>query len=50
VAGGSVQARQGAGEVGNAGKRELIKGDGGHVVLESWFRPQMWYERYVESL
>jgi hypothetical protein len=36
-----MQPRQRAGEVGDAGERELIKGDGGHVVLEEADRPQM---------
>ena len=31
---GLVQPRQRAGEIGDTGERELIEGDGGHVVLE----------------
>jgi hypothetical protein len=34
-----MQPRQRAGEVGDAGERELIEGDGGHVVLEVSNRP-----------
>ena len=39
AAGGQMQPRQRAGEVGDAGERELIEGDGGHVVLEIPERP-----------
>jgi hypothetical protein len=34
-----MQPRQRAREVGNAGERELIESDGGHVVLKSSDRP-----------
>jgi hypothetical protein len=34
-----VQARQRAREIGDAGERELIEGDGGHVVLAGTDRP-----------
>jgi hypothetical protein len=34
-----MQPRQRAGEIGNAGERELIEGDGGHVVLGISDRP-----------
>src|SRR5665213_2345402 len=39
VARGLVQPRLRAGEVGDARERELIEGNGGHVVLESSDRP-----------
>ncbi len=34
-----MQPRQRAGEVGDAGEREGIEGDGGHVVLARVDRP-----------
>ena len=45
-----VQPRQRAGEVGNAGERELIKGDGGHVVLTGPDRPYILCRQRAESL
>ena len=39
AAGGLMQPRQRAGEVGDAGEREGIEGDGGHVVLGISDRP-----------
>jgi hypothetical protein len=39
AAGGLMQPRQRASEIGNAGERKLIEGDGGHVVLEACDRP-----------
>ena len=36
---GLMQPRQRTGEVGDTGERELIEGDGGHVVLEIPDRP-----------
>ena len=47
---GLVQPRQGAGEVRNAGERELIEGDGGHVVLTSSDRPYILCRHCAESL
>jgi hypothetical protein len=45
-----MQPRQRAGEVGDAGERELIEGDGGHVVLEIPEWPQILYRQRSESL
>ena len=39
AAGGLMQPRQRAREIGDAGERELIEGDGGHVVLGRSDRP-----------
>jgi hypothetical protein len=52
-----MQPRQRAREVGNAGERELIEGDGGHVVLKAkadhrccigMFRITMIYQRLAK--
>src|SRR5436190_230526 len=47
---GLMQPRQRAGEVGNAGKRELIECDSGHVVLEASDRLYILCGWRIESL